>query len=112
MLNFNKRTQKGRCEPMVHEIAERSAAAILSRLSVTPDAMGTAELRGYVRAHAWPLICADVECATRKKTLSEDRINDLLARALEQTVYMVTSVYTLTPISAVPTPHIGLRAAA
>src|SRR5947208_13118048 len=112
MLRFNKRPQSSRCDAVVRQIAERSAAATLSRLSGAAERMSIAELRGYVRAHAWPLICAEVQRATINEPLPDDQFNHLLARALEQTVHMVTSAYTLTPISAVPTPHIGLRAAA
>ena len=111
MLNFNKRAQSARCDLVVREVVERSAASTLSQLSPAAERMSVAELRGYARAHAWPLIRAEMERFASDFDLSEDQSNELLARALEQTVYLVTQAYVAAPIVAIPIPHIGARAA-
>src|SRR3954451_18834110 len=100
------------CDAIVHEIAKRSAAATLSQLGMAVEQMSVAELRGYVRAHAWPCVSATVNDLDANDHMSSSQLNELAARALEQTVHLVTRSYLGAPVVAIPMPHIGRRAAA
>src|SRR5882672_998466 len=100
------------CDAIVHEIAKRSAAATLSQLGMATEGMNVAELRGYVRAHAWPCVSAEVNDFDADDRFSNSQLNELAARALEQTVHVVTRAYLSAPVVVIPTPHIGRRAAA
>jgi hypothetical protein len=110
MFDF-KKAPGGHFEAIIREVAERTAAAILSQLDTTTVQMNVAELRGYVRAHAWPRICTETK-QLELSGLSRMQLNDLTARALEWTVHLVTREYLTAPVVAMPMPHIGLRAAA
>lgn len=112
MLKFNKKRISGHSDALSREIAERSATETLCHLSTAAEGMSSAELRGYVRAHSWPLICADLQYVAANDRLAESERTDLAARALEQTVHLVTRAYLATPVIAMPMPHITVRAAA
>src|SRR5262245_39427705 len=112
MLNFNKRVQRARSDLVVREVAEKGATSTLSQLSPAAARMSSAELLGYARAHAWPLISSEIHQFATSSGLSEDQTNELLGRALEQTAHLVRQAYLAAPTVAIPTPHIGSRAAA
>ena len=112
MLSFNRNITSNSCDAFVREVAEQCAAATLSRLSTDAARMTPPELRGYARSHAVPCICAEVGRMVSEGLLAEGQRNDLTARALEQTVHLVTRAYLLAPIISLPVPHIGLRTAA
>ena len=57
MFNFRKHQASFQRDTLAREIAERSVAATLQRLSADAEQMSPAELRGYVRAHAMPFVC-------------------------------------------------------
>ena len=112
MLGIKKHYIIGQCDTIVHEIAERCANATLPHLSAAAERMSSAELRGYVRAHAWPLIWAEVRRIESNQSLTKTDSNELAGRALEQTVYIVARACAGVPVVAMPTPHIGRRTAA
>jgi hypothetical protein len=112
MLGFQKNYSGGEYDAIVHEIADRSAVATLSQLSTIVEQMNIAQLRGYVRAHAWPLVWAEVQDVAAGRRLTKAQLNELAGRALEQSVHSVTRAYLAAPVVAMPTPHIGRRAAA
>jgi hypothetical protein len=112
MLGFRKTCSGAECEAIIHEIAERSAVATLSQLSTIAERMNAAQLRGYVRAHAWPEVWGKLQDAAADGRLTNTQVNELAGRALEQTVQAVARAYLVAPVVALPTPHIGRRAAA
>src|SRR2546429_8510770 len=105
MLNFSKRLQDSDRDAIVRQVAERSAAATLSQLGPEAQRMSVPELRGYVRAHAWPYVCAEAEQFGTNGGLAHAQHKELLARALEHTVHLVTQAYTSSPVIAMPMPH-------
>lgn len=112
MLGFKKNNTGAAGDAIVREIAERCAAATLSQLSSAAERMSVAQLRGYVRAHAWSQVWGETQGALINGRLKQTQANDLAARVLEQTVHLVTGAYLTAPIIAMPAPHIGRRAAA
>ncbi len=111
MLGFKKNNTGTDCDAIAREIAERCASATLSQLSPAATQMSLAQLRGYVRAHAWPQVWAEAQFAAAKAPLSTVKATDLAGIALEQTVHLVTRVYLSAPTIAMPAPHIGRWAA-
>jgi hypothetical protein len=111
LLGFKKNHFGIDCDAIVREIAERCSTAILSQLSTAAEEMSVAQLRGYVRAHAWPQVWAEAQRAEASGQLTKSDANDLAARVLEQTVHLVTRMYLGPPVVAMPAPHIGRRAA-
>jgi hypothetical protein len=111
MLGFTNASTRTDCDAILREISERCSTAILSQLSTAADEMSVAQLRGYVRAHAWPQVWAEVQRADASGLLTKFNANDLAARVLDQTVHQVTRAYLLSPTVAMPAPHIGRRAA-
>jgi hypothetical protein len=110
MFNFHSGASNQKCDTLVRKVAERTAAEILSQLGTTLAGLSEAELRGYVRARAWPLVCDDLQqIVTGDPTLGSRQ--DLAGRVLEQTVHIVVRACTVSPIVSVPMPHIGRRAA-
>jgi hypothetical protein len=112
MLGFRKSYSGAEYDVIIHEIAERSAVATLSQLSTIAERMNVAQLRGYVRAHAWPKVWGELQVAAAAGRLTKTQVNELAGRALEQTVQAVARAYLVAPVVAMPTPHIGRRAAA
>jgi hypothetical protein len=111
MLGFKRNNSGADFDGRVREIAGRCASATLSQLSPAAERMSVAQLRGYVRAHAWPQVWAEAQRAEASGQLSKYYANDLAAGVLEQTVHLVTRVYLSAPVVAMPAPHIGCRAA-
>jgi hypothetical protein len=111
MLGFKRNNTGTDGDAIVREIAERCAAATLSQLSTATAQMSVAQLRGYVRAHAWPQVWAEVQGAVTSGRLNKAQARDLAGRTLEQTVHLVASVCLTAPVVAMPVPHIGRRAA-
>jgi hypothetical protein len=112
MLGFKRNNSGADFDGLVREMAERCASATLSQLGSAAIRMNAAQLRGYARAHAWPQIWAEAQEVESKNQLTTSQANELAARALEQTVHLVTLAYLSTPVVAMPAPHIGRRAAA
>ena len=63
MLGFKRNNSGTECDAIVREIAERCASATLSQLSTDAERMSVAQLRGYVRAHAWPQVWEETQGA-------------------------------------------------
>ena len=112
MLGFKRNNSGADFDGLVREIAERCATATLSQLGSAANRMNAAQLRGYARAHARPQIWAETQNAESNIGLTPSQANELAARALEQTVHLVTLAYLSAPVVAMPAPHIGRRAAA
>jgi hypothetical protein len=112
MLGFKRNISGADFDGLVREMAERCASATLSQLGGAAIRMNAAQLRGYVRAHAWPQIWAETQEAESKSRLTMAQANELAAKTLEQTVHLVTVSYLSAPVVAMPAPHIGRRAAA
>jgi hypothetical protein len=112
MLGLKRNNSGADFEAIVREIAERCASLALSHFSNAADRMGAAQLRGYARALVWPQVCAAVHEAEADGRIPTTQTNELVARALEQTVHLVTDAHKSAPIIAMPAPHIGYRAAA
>jgi hypothetical protein len=112
MLGFKKLNTGTDCDAIVREIAERCASTTLSELRGAAERMSVAQFRGYVRAHAWPQVMAEVRGAEASGRVKGSQANNFAASALEQTVHLVIGASTTAPIIAMPAPHIGRRAAA
>ena len=104
MFNRKKNSTGTECDAIVREIAERCASAAVSQMSDAAQHMNVAQLRGYVRAHAWPQIWAEAQDAVAKGPLTLSQSNDVAGRALEHTVHLVTLAYSGAPIVAMPGP--------
>jgi hypothetical protein len=111
MMGFKKNNTGSDCDAIVREIAERCSIAILSQLSTAAEQMSVAQLRGYVRAHAWPQACAEAQVAVANGIVAKSNASELPPRVLEQTVHLVMRVYLSSPIITTPAPHITRRAA-
>jgi hypothetical protein len=101
-----------RDEAIVRETAERFAATFISEFGGVAQQMSANELRGYVRAHAWPWISAEAQRLVSTRELPQVRVNNFLSRTLEDVVHRVVRAYAVAPVIATPTPHIGVRKAA
>jgi hypothetical protein len=110
MFNFHSSATNQKRDALIRDIAERSAAEILSQLSATLQGLSEAELRGYVRSRAWPLVCDDLQRLVTDEAAPGSR-QELAGRVLEQTVHIVTRACAVAPVISVPLPHIGRRAA-
>ena len=111
MLGFSNNNSGVDCDAIVREIAERCASATLSKLSAAAERMSAAQLRGYVRAHAWPQVWDEMQNTKALGRVTQCQTVDLAARVLEQTVHLVTCAYLTAPVVAMPAPHIGRWAA-
>jgi hypothetical protein len=111
MLGFRNKNSDADCGAIVREIAERCASATLSQLSTVAERMSVAQLRGYVRAHAWPQVWEEAQSAEAHDRMTKSQANGVAARVLEQTVHLVTRAYLTAPVVSIPAPHIGRRAA-
>ena len=111
MLGFKKENTGSDFDAIVRETAKRCSTAILSQLNTAAEEMSVAQLRGYVRAHAWPQVWAEAQRARASGRMTKLNANDLAARVHEQTVHLVTRVYLSAQVVAMPAPHIGRRAA-
>jgi hypothetical protein len=111
MLGFRNNNTGADSDAIVREIAERCASATLSQLSTAAERMSVAQLRGYVRAHAWPQVWDEVQSAEVHGRVAKSLARDLAATVLEQTVHLVTRAYLTAPIVSMPAPHIGRWAA-
>jgi hypothetical protein len=112
MLGIYRGHASDRDEAIVRETAERCTAAFLSEFGSVAQQMSAAELRGYVRAHAWPWISAESQRLISTGELPQARVNNFLSRTLEDVVHRVVRAYAVAPVVATPTPHIGIRKAA
>jgi hypothetical protein len=112
MLGVKKDNTSADSDAIVREIAERCAARTFSELTGIAEQMSVAQLRGYVRAHAWPQVLAEAKGIEASGALTRSQANALPAGALEQTVQLVISAYQTPPTIAMPAPHIARRAAA
>jgi hypothetical protein len=111
MLSYKKSLTDVDRDSIVRDLAEQCATATLSELSSATPEMNIPQLRGYVRAHAWPRVWEETQSATTRLHLPTHQANDLAGRVLERTVQLVTASYLAAPIVAMPAPHIGRRAA-
>jgi hypothetical protein len=111
LLRFRKNNTGTDGDAIVREMAERCSSAILSQLSTAAEQMSVTQLRGYVRAHAWPQVWAEAQRAKASGRVARSNANGLASKVLEQTVHLVTRVYLSAPIVVMPAPHIGRRAA-
>jgi hypothetical protein len=95
----------------VADIAARCARAVAQQ--VTPNAMfmDVAELRGYLRARALPIVLACISQHAPDRARSEPP-PALVAAALERTIQLVVRDFRSLPIVAIPAPHVPRRAAA
>ena len=73
MLGFKRNNSGTDCDAIVREIAERCASATLSQLSTAAEQMSVAQLRGYVRAHAWPQVWAETQDAEARGQLTKSQ---------------------------------------
>jgi hypothetical protein len=112
MLSYKKNLTGTDGDAITREIAERCATATSSQLSTAARQMSIAQLRGYVRAHAWPQALSETQAAAATGQLTTAQANDLAGKVLERTVQLVTGAYLAAPVVAMPAPHIGRRAAA
>jgi hypothetical protein len=103
MLRLFETNMNHREDDKAHEIADRTASAILQRLDETVERMSSAELKGYVRALARPIVCAEAQQLAECK--------DWIERVVEQTVHRVMRVCKTLPMVAIPAPHVARRAA-
>jgi hypothetical protein len=111
MLGFRKNIADGSYDSLVREIAERCANGVLAQLSNEARQMNAAQLRGYVRARAWPRVSAEVQDAAAMGRVHPSEINEFAARVLEQAAHLASAANAMSPVIAMPMPHIGRRAA-
>ena len=111
MLRFNTGQSGTKADALAREIADRCASAVLAQLSSEVQVMNAAQLRGYVRAHAWSHVWAEVQDAATTGRVRRSDVNDLAARVLEQTVHIIIAANSAAPVVAIPRPHIARRAA-
>ena len=111
MLGFKRNNSGADDDAYSRQIAECCALATLSKLSTVADQMNAAQLRGYVRAHAWEQIWAKTQEARAKGHLTKSQANEVASKALEHTVHLVMQACSSAPVIAMPAPHIGRRAA-
>jgi hypothetical protein len=106
MFNYRKHRAT-----LPREVAERSVEPTLAQLGVAIDNMSDAELRGYVRAFALPCVC-DEALQLVSREWPRKAFNELVAAALEQATHLVITRLKMSPIVAMPIPHVRFRLAA
>ncbi len=111
MSAFKKNFYGAQSEAFVKEVADLCATTTISQLSVAAEQMSFPQLRGYVRAHAWPIVWSATQSAVAHGLVAAAGANVHAAKVLEQTVYVVMCKYNAVPVIATPSPHIGRRAA-
>lgn len=98
-------------DQLAREIADRSLAAVLGNLGSQADTMCGAELRGYIRAHAFPCVYAEAAKLTGN-VWPQETFNQLVASALELATHSLQRRLKSHPVVVVPLPHVRLRIAA
>jgi hypothetical protein len=111
MFNLRKQRTSLPRDTFAREIAERSVAATLRQLGPIAGKLATAELRGYVRAHALPFV-RDEATQLVSREWPADAFAELVAIALEQATHLVVQQFNLHPVVTMPAPHVRLRIAA
>jgi hypothetical protein len=111
MFNAKKNFAVGEGDALVRELSERCTAATITQLGDAARQMNIAQLRGYVRVHAWSLVWIEVQDAAQNRQVRLTQTHEIASRTLEQVVHNVTTAYTAAPTVAMPAPHIGRRAA-
>ena len=111
MFNGNKNFAGSDGDAIVREISERCTTATIAKLGEAARQMNTAQLRGYIRAHAWSLVWSEAQDAAIRHRIRQNETHEIVSRALEQVIYNITSSFTSAPTVAMPAPHIGRRAA-
>ncbi len=111
MSAFKKNFSGDSWDAFIREISERCASATISQMSTAAEQMSIPQLRGYVRAHAWPQVWSETQSAVAQEQIAAAEANAHAARVLEQTVHLVTCEYNSAPVIAMPAPHISRRAA-
>ena len=99
-------------DAVVREIAQRSAVPVLRRLRANTAAMSIAELRGYVAARALAPIRIQAQQVVAERRLPPHTLDEFVERSLERTIHAIVRERVVQPISALPTAHVPLRAAA
>ena len=112
MLGIYKNGASDDDEAIANQIYERSVAGVMSQLCSAAQQMSAAELRGYIRALALPLIQSEAQQFVRSGQMQNARMNKYIAQVLERTVHELVRGHTSAPVAATPAPHIGLRTAA
>lgn len=111
MFNAQKNFAGASGDALVREIADRCTSATMARLGDAARQMNSAQLRGYIRAHAWSLVWAEVHDAIVSRQVQQTQSQEIASRALEQVVYNLTAAFMGAPTIAMPAPHIARRAA-
>jgi hypothetical protein len=111
MFNFRKHQTTLPRDSFARDVAERSVAAILHELGPAACDMSPPELRGYVRAHALPIVREE---ATQLVSSEWPRkpFDDLVALAMEYATHLVAEQVRSHPVVSIPAPHVRLHAAA
>jgi hypothetical protein len=111
MFNDRKQQLMAQRDLLAREVAERSVENTLEQIGDTAVNMSPAELRGYVRAYAFPFVHEEV---AQLVSLEWPRkaFNALAAAALDQAVHLVAMQLKSRPVAAMPVPHVRLRIAA
>jgi hypothetical protein len=110
---FNRHAQRAiqARDSLAREVAERSVAPTLPELTAIADNMSSAELRGYVRAHARPFVRDEANQLVGYEW-PKRAFDELVSTALEQATHAIVQQLKLQPIAVVPVPHVRLRIAA
>ena len=111
MFNDRKQQLTAQRDLLAREVAERSVANTLQQIGDMTVNMSPAELRGYVRAYAFPFVHEE---AAQLVSLEWPRkaFAGLVAAALDQATHLIAMHLKSHPVSAVPVPHVRLRIAA
>ena len=111
MFNYQIHQGSRERDKLARDVAERSVTATLDRLGECASRLSPAELRGYVRAHAMPIVREEaIQLVGRE--LPKSDMNALILAALEQATHLVVRQMKAHPVVAMPAPHIRLRIAA
>lgn len=94
------------------DIAARCVDAVTRQMRADPTIMGVAELHGYVRACARPIVRVEVQRSLMEGRKSTANATQLMASVLERTVAIVVRDLQSPPVIAIAAPHVSLRAAA
>jgi hypothetical protein len=107
---FKATTDRSKVPP--DDIAVACAIAVMQQIRSEIVAMGPAELRGYVRAIALPIVRAHLQATRGKVSQRTAHESELIAVAAERTVQLVLRDLQMPPVVDVPAPHVAQRAAA
>jgi hypothetical protein len=97
------------CDAVAHGISERCLKELRQQIGPSAAVMGAAELQGYLRAKAYPILQARIAAISASDHRSTADAQQLTAKVLERIVHLALKDFETPPVVLVAAPHVRLR---